>query len=754
MKIEDCFLCGFFDKVDLKKVAKQFALVGAAMGFFVWVAFFLVELLSKKHLVDGNLIVGFHKIDPTWWVIDLLFVGIIFSAYFVGKLHVVYIKHQKEKEQERQEQVHHLLVYADQLNKGNFDAPVNFDDSSALGCSILQFRDYLAQSRQQEITRNEEEKQHSWVADGLAMFGEILRVNNSNLETLSYSIISKLVKYLDANQGGFFLVEDSDPSDMHFIQTAAFAYDRQRLVSKRVEWNDGLIGACAFEKESIFMTDIPDRYVSITSGLGDANPRCLFIVPLVVDDHVLGVIEIASFKILKPFETRFVENLSQAIASTIKNVKVNSRTAELLDQSRQQAEQLRVQEEEMLHTIEEMNVIQEESARKSVELASFTDSVNNTMVRAEYDISGKLLFANNRFLSKMGYAHLDEIKGKHISSFINKRDKDWFFDIWNRLTKGGEHFEGDMKHVTFSGTDFWSMATYTCVRNQQGEVQKILFMGIDITDLKNRSLELESQVFALNNATVTAEFNPEGMLLNCNSKFSSVLGFHPVELKSMFVRDFFEDSYKTSFSKTWSEVLKGNQQEFQYKFLSKSGDVKWLQGTFTAVYDMYGELSKVVFISNDITSQKLLEIEAKHKTDQLLEQDKQLVQKLEEIKAVKIRNEETLEGAMDAIITINSKEEVELFNRAAANLLGYSNDEVIGRDVRMLLPESLRSLPQGSIVGFLKSDANRFKGMRSEVTAYDRWGGELSLLLTVSESHIGDDSTFTAFIQNISVELF
>lgn len=754
MKAADYSLYDFGEKVDVKRIAKVFTLAGVASGFLIWIVFFFIEFFSKRELITGNSIAYLHGHSPSWWLIDLLPVAMGVAAYTIGRLHVLYLRARKQHASDEAYRSKQLLQFAEKLNHGDLDAPVEFDQNSELGRSILQLREYLAKSRQEERARAEEEKERSWVADGLAKFGEILRLNNDNLEKLSYEIISNLVKYLNANQGGFFLLEETDPADKHFVQTAAFAYDRRRLVRKRVELNDGLIGACAFEKESIFMTDIPDRYVSITSGLGGANPHCLLIVPLIVDGEALGVIEIASFNVLKKHEVDFVEHLSEAIASTIKNVKVNSRTSELLEQSQYQAEQLKEQEEEMRHTIEELHATQEEAAKKSTELANFTESVNNTLVRAEYDISGKLLYANSLFLTKLGYGHIDEIKGKHVSLFINKKDREWFFKIWDGLGRGGSHFEGDMKHATKMGTDFWSMATYTCVRDQRGEVTRILFMGIDITELKKLSLDLESQVFALNSSAVTAEFEPNGAVRSGNAKLLGIVGYGLNDLKKMTVYDFFSAENAFAFRDTWNEVIQGHPQENQYQMVSKFGKDRWLQGTFTAVYDMYNELSKVVLIANDITSQKLLELEAQQKTEQLLMQEEQLHQKLEEIKAVKIRNEKTLEGAMDAIVTINSDERIELYNRAAEELFGYTKSEVIGQHIGMLLPPACKDWKPGDAISYLKSDENRFKGVRSEVTVYNKWGDELSILLTISEAEIGDDYTYTGFIQNISVELF
>ena len=754
MKAADYSLYDFGEKVDIKRIAKVFTLAGVAAGFLIWIVFFFIEFFSKRELITGNGIVFLHEHSPSWWLIDTLPIAMGVAAYTIGRLHVLYLRARKQQASDEAHRNKQLLQFAERLNLGEFDAPVEFDQNSELGHSILQLREYLVKSKQEEQTRVEEEKKRSWVVDGLAKFGEILRLNNDNLEKLSYEIISNLVKYLNANQGGFFLLEDSDSTDKHFVQAAAFAYDRRRLIRKRVELNDGLIGACAFEKESIFITDIPDSYVSITSGLGGANPHCLLVVPLIADGDVLGVIEIASFNVLKKHEVDFVEHLSEAIASTIKNVKVTSHTAELLEQSQYQAEQLKEQEEEMRHTIEELHATQEEAAKKSTELANFTESVNNTLVRAEYDISGKLLYANTLFLTRLGYGHIDEIRGKHVSLFINKKDREWFFKIWDNLGRGGNHFEGDMKHVTKVGTDFWSMATYTCVRDQYGEVTKILFMGIDITELKKLSLDLESQVFALNSSAVTAEFEPNGAVRSGNAKFLGIVGYGQNDLKGMTAYDFFSAENAFAFRDTWNEVVQGHPQENQYQMISKFGEDKWLQGTFTAVYNMYNELSKVVLIANDITSQKQLELEAQQKTEQLIIQEEQLHQKLDEIKAVKIRNEKTLEGAMDAIITINSDEKVELYNRAAEELFGYSKNEVIGQSITMLLPPQCKDWKPGDAISYLKSDENRFKGVRNEVTVYDKWGNELSILLTISEAEIGEDYTYTGFIQNISVELF
>ena len=135
----------------------------------------------------------------------------------------------------------------------------------------------------------------------MAKFGEILRHDTDNLEALSYNIIHNLVKYLDANQGGFFIINDDDPKDKHFDMTTCYAYERKKFADRRVNWGEGLIGTCAIEKETIYLEEIPETYVNITSGLGKATPNAILVVPIKLNEDIYGVLELASFKKMQKY---------------------------------------------------------------------------------------------------------------------------------------------------------------------------------------------------------------------------------------------------------------------------------------------------------------------------------------------------------------------------------------------------------------------------------------------------------------------
>ncbi len=122
-----------------------------------------------------------------------------------------------------------------------------------------------------------------------------------------------LVNYLKANQGGLFILNDEDKENIYFNLLSAFAYDRRKYMEKHIQFGEGLIGTCAIEKKTIFMTDIPQDYMEITSGLGGANPGSLLIVPLKLEDDVLGALEIASFNVFEEHEIEFVEKLVKVL---------------------------------------------------------------------------------------------------------------------------------------------------------------------------------------------------------------------------------------------------------------------------------------------------------------------------------------------------------------------------------------------------------------------------------------------------------
>jgi len=237
--------------------------------------------------------------------------------------------------------------FARQVGEGKFDHNIEtLSEKDHLRNVLLEMRDKLKEASELEAEKRKEEEQRRWSNEGMTKLNDILR-QQDDIKELSYKIISFLVQYLDANQGGLFVRNSDDENDVFYELQAAYAFNKRKYIEKTFKPGEGLVGTCAIEKERIYMTNIPDDYIEITSGLGGSNPGALLIVPMKIEEEVYGIIEIASFNPFEEYQIEFVEEASLSIASTLSASETNRKTKELLEKTQQQAEEMSSQEEEM-----------------------------------------------------------------------------------------------------------------------------------------------------------------------------------------------------------------------------------------------------------------------------------------------------------------------------------------------------------------------------------------------------------------------
>lgn len=370
------------------------------------------------------------------------------------------------------------------IGKGCYEAEITLlSEKDMLGKSLIDMRDSLMRAQLEDEKRKIDDQKRTWANEGFAKFADILRQNSSDFHALCDNVIKNLVKYLDANQGGVFLWNEDDKSDPHFDLVSTFAWDRKKYIKKRIEKGEGMVGACALERETIFLTDVPDDYVEITSGLGKASPNCVILVPLMHEGQVLGVIEMASFSVIEKYQIDFLEKIGENIASTLSSVRINVRTKELLEQSQQQAEEMSAQEEEVRQNIEELMATQEESTRKSNEMEGLISSLNSASYIVEYDLSGVIINVNDAFLQQLGMTH-QQIIGKHHSDNIdmNEKQKKEYGKFWDDLRSGiskkvKSNIHWDGKSVAF-------IETYFPVNDGDGKINKIMKISYRLEEFK------------------------------------------------------------------------------------------------------------------------------------------------------------------------------------------------------------------------------------------------------------------------------
>ncbi len=245
--------------------------------------------------------------------------------------------------------------FANEIGKDNLDVEFTpLSDKDELGNSLLEMRKSLKSARETEAARKIENKHRSWIAEGLSSVNEVMRRTQDDLKESSHNIISTLVRYLNANQGGLFLINEEDENDKYIELIASFAYDRKRFHKKRLELGEGVVGACLFEKKSVFMTKLPEDYMEIRSGLGTAGPSSLFIVPLMIEEKVIGVMEVASFDVFQEHEIEFIERVASNISYSLFTSKSNRENQSLLEKFRKQAKEKEAQEEAMRESLAEL----------------------------------------------------------------------------------------------------------------------------------------------------------------------------------------------------------------------------------------------------------------------------------------------------------------------------------------------------------------------------------------------------------------
>ncbi len=373
-----------------------------------------------------------------------------------------------------------MANFAFEIGCGNLETEIDLNsEKDTMSKALLEMRQSLQKAKLEEAKRKEEDIIQNWITQGEAKFTEILRERSENLEEFSYIIISNLVKYVNANQGGIFIINDDKKNDIFLELTASYAYERRKIIQKRVNLGVGLVGRCYQESETIYMSDIPNDYLNITSGLGQNNPRHILIVPFRFNDEIYAVVEIASFNKFEKHHIDFIERVGISIASTIGSVQINVRTSRLVEELKIQSEELSSQEEEMRQNMEEMQATQEELTKKAAEHENIFAALDKIVMIAEYSMNGKMIKVNHNFLRFLDKKE-DEMLGKYQGNFSAKSSQfDEFDELWESLKNGKS--KTMIQHVIVNKKEYWISEAYAPILGNDGKPYKVLNIAVDIT---------------------------------------------------------------------------------------------------------------------------------------------------------------------------------------------------------------------------------------------------------------------------------
>jgi signal transduction histidine kinase/DNA-binding response OmpR family regulator/HAMP domain-containing protein len=210
--------------------------------------------------------------------------------------------------------------------------------------------------------------EQDWLKTNLAKFSRMLQ-GQKDLLTVGRLILSELAPVVSAQQGVFYIMDSTTrPEEPVLKLLASYAYKERKNIDNRFKLGEGLVGQCALEKEKILLMDVPNDYIKITSGLGEAKPLNMIVLPIVFEGQVKAVMELASFDRFNPTHETFLDQLTESIGIVLNTIEANMRTEDLLKQSQSLARELQSQQEELQQTNAELEEKAKLLAEQNVEV--------------------------------------------------------------------------------------------------------------------------------------------------------------------------------------------------------------------------------------------------------------------------------------------------------------------------------------------------------------------------------------------------
>jgi PAS domain S-box-containing protein len=381
----------------------------------------------------------------------------------------------------------------ERISEGKFDIHVpgtsNDQDSKAFLNLLNSVKERLSDFANKESERK-------WIADGTSEFISLTAGDNRERKDFHDLILKFIINYTGANQGGLFLINDDDSDDLFLELISCYAYGRKKHESKRVNIGEGILGQCYLEKQTVRLSDVPQNYTKITSGLGEATPRFLLVIPIQYNGVVQGVIELAYFKKCESYKIEFLEKIAENIASVTINYRNAKKAEALFEESQNKARLLQEKEESLRQNVEELMATQEEMKRNELELDRQAQLLKFIVDNIPFPIfvkdeKSRYTLVNKAESNLFGIPD-KELLGKDDSAFVSKSEE------WEVIKKSDQKVLDDnlpvelplQNFTTRNGKSYIFKTTKIPFLNKVTGHKNILGVSVDLTE----KLALESQL--------------------------------------------------------------------------------------------------------------------------------------------------------------------------------------------------------------------------------------------------------------------
>jgi PAS domain S-box-containing protein len=601
----------------------QYFVYGFIGGILFPLLAWIFEFIFHKWPLKLDSIVQFHLTNPIHFIVDFAPIVLGFSFYYIaynynrGRAYLNSVIH------ERNELIQKNSELANRIGQGDFNVETeHIDESDRLGSALLLMLNNLKETSIKEAEQN-------WIGRGKEIVSDVLRQQN-NIADLAYNTLVSLIKYTEMVQGAFYIYDDE--KDL-LVNISTYAYGRKKYINQTFRIGQGLAGQAAFEKELIYRTEVPDHYISISSGIiGDKKPGTILISPLISDEKLQGVIEMASIMDKLPNKTiMMIQELSGIIAQTLFNLKVNARTEKLLKDSQKLANTLKANEDVLRQNAKDMKHTQLELQRSNRNLAAQIEEVekgqkrmhslleNASEVISIYDENGIVQYVSPSVKNILGY-EMDEMLGTNRfergESILMEAFKELIVNP--KITKTFEYRYEKKNH----GIVWLETTGRNLIDNPA--IGGIIFNTRDITVRKvaeeAQRMSGEMQALSENSPDMILRLSPDGKFFYANPVVEKITGIPRAGLKQKKLSEVQFNPEIIKFFEEGIENVKLTKRKFEgEKMLPTVEGKRIMQVNVIPEFNKNHDVETVLFVAHDITQRKNIELEIEKKNKDITE---------------------------------------------------------------------------------------------------------------------------------------
>jgi signal transduction histidine kinase/HAMP domain-containing protein/DNA-binding response OmpR family regulator len=259
-------------------------------------------------------------------------------------------------------QVRAIAEVSTAVTKGDLTRSITVEASGEVEELKNNINEMIRNLREQTLKNTEQD----WLKTNLARFTRMLQ-GERDLSTVSNLVLSELAPLINAQHAVFYVTDRDDEGHTVLNLAASYAFNNRKHLANQFKLREGLIGQCAYEKSRILLANVPKDYVQISSGLGEAPPANIIVLPALFEGEVKAVIELATFGEFNETQMAFLDQLMESIGIVLNTIAANMRTEGLLKQSQLLTSELQAQQEELKKTNDRLEQ-QAASLRQSEEL--------------------------------------------------------------------------------------------------------------------------------------------------------------------------------------------------------------------------------------------------------------------------------------------------------------------------------------------------------------------------------------------------